>query len=163
MLASVSHELRTPLNCIIYMIEDCKESVSAPVWSDKLQLALSSAKALLLLIGDLLDFSQMEAKTLTIQKNYFSIVNAAHDVISLISIQASHRGVRINTLIDRDLPRQIFNDEFRFKQVIMNLLGNALKFTAEGSITLSITNSEHPDYTRVEVADTGATSLYLHY
>ena len=135
-LANMSHEIRTPMNSISGMAElilrDGKDEVS----KHHAMMIKASTRSLLSIINDILDFSKIESGRLELVKKPFQTALLFNDVINMIGIRLEDKPVTFNVNIDDTLPRELYADELRIKQVLVNLLGNAVKFTSEGSISL---------------------------
>ena len=142
LLASVSHELRTPLNASITFTEKAMEHSEIPdeVKTNYLKPSLSSSKLLLNLINDILDFSQMKAKKLRLVFEEKNIVETVRECVDLLALQAEKKGIFLNMVGWEDITETLFKtDHNRVRQIILNLLSNALKFTFEGEHHYKIT------------------------
>ena len=126
MLSSVSHELRTPLNCIITMLDIIENSVSTQLREEYVQPATHSAKLLLSLTNDILDFSQSNANTLKLVYSFFNLKQHLKDIIKLMDIQAKGKGLELILDYDEKLPKRIYSEPNRLRQIIINLIGNNL-------------------------------------
>ncbi|WP_165820273.1 hybrid sensor histidine kinase/response regulator [Microvirga sp. KLBC 81] len=157
-LASMSHEIRTPLNGIIGYTEqllDEKLNAKQKRCADLIQV---SASALLTVANDILDFSSIEADQIKLQIEPFPLVSLVDNTVSIVSSGAGKKGVPIRTEWDPSIPKMVLGDEARLRQVLLNLLNNAVKFTREGHITTRLESkgtSEVGDVIRVSVIDTG--------
>jgi two-component system, sensor histidine kinase len=157
-LATVSHEIRTPMNGVTGMTELLLET---PLSDEQREFATSindAAHALLTILNDILDYSKIEAGKLSLDIGPTSIIELVSGITSLLSPQASAKGLRLVTEIDPGIPPQIAADAGRLRQVLLNLIVNALKFTVEGGVTIRIEliASEHELVRlRVAVIDTG--------
>lgn len=137
-LANMSHEIRTPLNGIIGMAEILKDSQLSPIQKDYLMTIDSSSQTLLMLINDVLDLSKIESGNLVISPHTSNVKEVLFDTASLIAGKAQAKKIEIDIRIDPELPALVKLDEHKLRQVLMNLASNAVKFTAEGKITLAL-------------------------
>ena len=138
-LANMSHEIRTPMNAILGMTHLIQRTELTPKQRDYMDKAERSGKALLRIINDILDFSKIEAGKLEMEALPFSVENVMRDVVAVIGEPAREKGLEILLSIAPDVPLKVEGDPLRLHQVILNLAGNAVKFTAKGNITLSAT------------------------
>ena len=135
-LANMSHEIRTPMNGIIGMTELVLDSSLSTAQREHLQVVRSSADALLRIINDVLDFSKIEAGKLTLESLAFSPQQLLNDTLAPLEVGARDKGLVLRREIAPDLPAWVLGDPDRLRQVLTNLLGNAIKFTAAGEVTL---------------------------
>ena len=162
-LANISHELRTPLAAIIGMTGLALNRVSDPVARDRLGKAEQASQLLLQLIGDILDFSKIEAERLTIEAVPFMLGEVVDGVMQLAAQRALDKGLSLRCVLPPALAgRPLLGDPLRLKQVLLNLVDNAVKFTSQGEVCLSLRDdtpaSQPPGGTtllHVEVRDTG--------
>ena len=155
--ATVSHEVRTPLNGVVGMLDMLKEMRLTKRQQECVDVAWNSANALIELINDILDFSRMEAGKLELERVEFDLRQLIEEVIELLARQAQHKGLEIGYLRTANVPQRIVGDPMRLRQVLLNLLGNAVKFTDHGEIALEVTCTGSSDdlHLRFAVTDTG--------
>lgn len=154
-LANMSHELRTPLTSIIGFSGLLNDHGGLPEAAAKYAARINSAgQGLLALINDVLDFSKLEEGGIVLDPHPCAIAEVIEDVRGLLSVQAGAKSLSLTSDIGPDVPGWVMLDELRLRQVLQNLIGNAVKFTSQGSVRISL-RSRGPDRLRVEVADTG--------
>jgi signal transduction histidine kinase/DNA-binding response OmpR family regulator len=137
-LASMSHEMRTPLHGIIGMLQLAIDTETSAERVAQLEMARRSAETLLATIGDILDFSKIEARRLELEPVYFSIRELVTDVLKTLGITAAEKGLTLAFGISPDVPDRLWSDPLRLRQIILNLVGNALKFTNRGEVVVQI-------------------------
>lgn len=136
--SSMSHEIRTPINTIIGLNEMIlREKVSDEVAADARNIQAAS-KMLLALINDILDMSKMESGKMDIVSVSYDVGDMLSDIVNMIWVRAQEKGLELHIDVDQKMPSRLFGDEVRIKQILVNVLNNAVKYTAEGSVTLSI-------------------------
>jgi signal transduction histidine kinase len=135
-LANISHELRTPMNGIIGMTELALGTELSPEQRDLLETSRGSAISLLSLLNDVLDFSKIDAMQMEMETIPFNIHNLVAETARVFKLQATQKGLTLNWEIDPDIPSELIGDPGRLRQILVNLLGNALKFTPQGSVSL---------------------------
>ena len=156
--ANVSHELRTPLNGIIGMLDILKGTELSAKQKEYVNVAQDSGDALLSLIDDVLNFSRMESGKIEIEHEQFNLRELLDDIISILTGHASSKDLDIAYVIDKDVPSHIKGDVSRIRQLLINLGGNAVKFTEIGEIGFCVHRSTIQDghlVLRFEVKDTG--------
>jgi len=157
-LAAMSHEIRTPLNGVVGMIDLVCGSKLTEQQRSFLGLAKSSANSLTSVINDILDFSKMEAGKLELCPVDFDLLGLAEDVLVVQALRAHEKKVELSCSMDPTLVRCVRGDSDRLRQILINLIGNAVKFTSEGSVSVRITLEERRadgPLVRVAITDTG--------
>ncbi|MGZ0654098.1 PAS domain S-box protein [Coraliomargarita sp. W4R72] len=157
-LAMMSHEIRTPMNAIIGYADLLSESKLQGEEREYINTITSHGELLLNLINDILDFSKIEAGELTVETRPFDLLNMLLDTVDLMRPQASDKSIQLIESYPDDLPKLILGDDYRVRQILINLMGNALKFTEAGTIRLEIyvdRNSDRIDQLVFAVSDTG--------
>ncbi len=137
-LANMSHEIRTPMNAIVGMSEIILRDSTDVVAKENARLIKNASTSLLAIINDILDFSKIEAGKLEITNAPYRIMTMIKDVVTMIGFRLQNKDVALNVEISEDIPCELNGDEVRIKQVLINLLNNAVKFTDEGTITLRV-------------------------
>lgn len=137
-LGNMSHELRTPLNGIMGMNQLLRASELQPDQREMLELSLECSQRLLRIINDLLDLSSIETGTVTLRKHRFSLRSTLAAILNVFSEKCCRRGVGFSWKLDESLPDELLGDDDRIRQVLVNIVGNAVKFTQKGSIRVHI-------------------------
>ena len=157
-LANMSHEIRTPLNGIIGMSEILSKTPLTKLQQEYLNSIKVSGEDLLIIINDILDFSKIEAGQLQIEEIPFSLFEQINNVFKVLQLKADEKRIKLELDIEKSVPEYISSDPLRIKQILINLLNNAIKFTEKGNVKLVITCntvSEDNIIIRFEVVDTG--------
>ncbi|MCC2675200.1 MAG: multi-sensor hybrid histidine kinase, partial [Ramlibacter sp.] len=157
-LATMSHEIRTPLNGVIGLTQLLAAAELPPMEKDSVGMIDSCAKSLLSLVDNILDFSKIEAGKLTLDVVPTELGQLVREVADVFSVRAAEKGIRFDLRQDPSVPAWISADPGRLRQILLNLLGNALKFTSEGgfSLNVSLVTGTQPPQLRFQVFDTGA-------
>jgi signal transduction histidine kinase/DNA-binding response OmpR family regulator len=153
-LAVVSHEVRTPLNGVLGMADLLLETGLSPEQQTYARAMKTSGEALLALIEEILDFSKIEAGRLDLETIPFDLAALVTDVVELLAPRAQAKGIEIAADIDEPIPARVAGDAARLRQVLLNLAGNAVKFTDTGGVSVLV-EREEPHRTRFIVRDTG--------
>ena len=157
--SSMSHEIRTPINTVLGMNEIIlrQEDASEEIRKDARNIQ-GAGKMLLALINDILDVSKIEAGKMDIVPVNYSVSSLLSEIVNMIWLKAEEKGLKFNVDIDPDVPETLFGDEVRIKQILINLLNNAVKYTPEGSVSLHM-ECEFPDSGEallvIQISDTG--------
>jgi two-component system, sensor histidine kinase and response regulator len=157
-LAGMSHEIRTPMNGVMGMLELLSETSLSERQREFVQIARSSAEALLLIINDILDFSKIEAGKLAICSVPFDLQSAVQEVAEILGTRVSDKSLELIVHYAPDIPCQVIGDPGRIRQILTNLVGNALKFTAVGHVLITVeceSRQEHKAQFKFSVEDTG--------
>ena len=157
-LASMSHEIRTPINAVLGMNEMIIRENKDPLIDDYAQSVKSSGKMLLMLVNDVLDFSKIEAGKIEINIAAFSMSQLLHDIMPMLKERADEKRLKLETIIVSEVPDRQVSDEFRIRQILINLINNAIKYTDAGSVTLNVGGEYESDdlfRLRLSIADTG--------
>jgi PAS domain S-box-containing protein len=157
-LANMSHEIRTPMNGIIGMATLLSETSLGAEQAEMNRVVIQSAETLLAIIGDILDFSKIEAGKLGLRLGPISAPKILRDIIALLAPLATSKGIRLWYEVGPDVELPLVGDEVRLRQILTNLVGNAVKFTESGEVKVTIANLGITDaamHLQIEVQDTG--------
>ncbi len=153
-LANMSHEIRTPMNAIVGMSELAQDFDLAPAQKNMIRQIRSSGIALVSIVNDILDFSKIEAGKMEIVPSDYDILTLLYDVANICKVKLSGKDVAVRIQIEENLPQLLHGDDIRLKQVLINLTGNAAKFTDKGSIVIRVVRNQE-GLVEFSVCDTG--------
>jgi signal transduction histidine kinase len=157
-LANMSHEIRTPMNAILGMTALARETADRDEQSEYLDDVAQSGETLLALLNDILDLAKIEAERMELAPSPISITQLLQDAAQFMKSAAAQKGLRLAWSCSPDIPQCLFADPLRLRQVLLNLLGNAIKFTAEGSVEMDVaieSQDANEVSLRFSVRDTG--------
>ncbi len=157
-LATMSHEIRTPMNGVLGMAQVMATTELTEEQQLYLNTILDSGNSLLVIINDILDFSKIEAGKMELENNPFNLNKATADIVSLFQSKGHEKNIQLTYNIENNCPVELMGDSLRIKQVLQNLTSNAIKFTEQGSIKISISGSmieDHSASLRLSITDSG--------
>ena len=157
-LANMSHEIRTPINAILGMNEMMLREADSPALQEYAKNIKSAGNALLSIINDILDFSKIEAGKLELAPQEYDLSSIIIDIVNMSKSRADEKNLEFNINVEPTIPKNLYGDNIRIKQCILNLITNAIKYTQKGSFTLSLSHKKIDDETialTVKVSDTG--------
>jgi signal transduction histidine kinase/DNA-binding response OmpR family regulator len=166
-LANMSHEIRTPMNGILGMTELALEAATGPEVREYLGMVKASADSLLGIINDILDFSKIEARKLHLESVDFHLRDALTDALRSLAVRAQQKGLELACHVAPEVPEVVTGDPWRLRQIVLNLVNNALKFTDRGEIIVDVSRIEYRG-SRIEAPDRPSTldprsSVLLHF
>ncbi|MUK41593.1 response regulator [Aliivibrio fischeri] len=142
-LASMSHEIRTPMNAVLGLLAILKDTTLKPNQKELVNTATDSSELLLSIINDILDFSRMEANTFYLENHTFNIHKSLNSVLKTFHPQAQNKQLELSLFIADNVPTYVQGDAHRLRQILLNLVGNSLKFTDDGQIQILVNAEEH--------------------
>jgi len=157
-VANMSHEIRTPMNGIIGLTNLLLRTGLSEKQQEYVLALQSSSRSLMKIVNNVLDFSKIEAGRMDLEILPFDLEKTCEETVNFLSFQAESKNIKINCVIPEDMARQVYGDEHKLKQVLMNIIGNAVKFTSEGSVSVNlepVSLSGEDMVIRFTVADTG--------
>ena len=157
-IANMSHEIRTPMNAVLGMLQLLQKTPLNDRQQDYISKAGISAKALLAILNDILDFSKMEAGRVQLEQHPFALNDLLRNIGIILAASVGNKPVEIMFDLAPDIPQQIIGDELRLQQVLLNLMGNAVKFTEQGQVVLRVTKQAEAEATvdlTFDIEDTG--------
>lgn len=157
-LANMSHEIRTPMNGVLGFLQLLQETETTPEQAEFIEDAQKSSELLLQIINDILDFSKMEANKLQLDEISFDLHLIIDDITIMAASMAQNKNLELNSLICSDIPQNVIGDPIRIKQILTNLINNAIKFTIRGEVTICVSQVDETSDTCIinfDIKDTG--------
>jgi len=157
-LANMSHEIRTPMNGVVGMVEILKNTKISNQQQEYLEIINNSANNLLTVINDILDFSKIESNKITLENIPFSIRKVIDEVGDTVFLKAEKQGINFITYTDPNMPEFVYGDPIRLRQIVLNFVNNAIKFTDKGKVYVGaeiISNTENEIEVVIKIEDTG--------
>lgn len=156
-LTQLSHEIRTPMNGILGMTELLEETPLSPTQLDYVKTIASSGNHLLNIIDDILDYSKIEAGKMALDVSIFDLASMLNECLEMFKLRAEEKSLELISLINSDVPTQVKGDPVRIRQVVANLVSNAIKFTENGDVMITLSNDPGVSsrHIRFEIRDTG--------
>src|SRR4029077_4302544 len=148
-LANMSHEVRTPMNAVIGITELVLSTPLQPKQAEYLRMVMQSAESLLAVINDVLDFSKVESGRVELEHLPFSLRESIGDAVKSLALRSHDKGLELALDVARNVPDALLGDAGRLRQVVINLVGNAIKFTHEGEVVVEIGMAEQHDHQAV--------------